>query len=143
MESRYKSGDTISGKVVRIIDGDTFTLLTADQKQEKIRLYGIDCPERKQPFGTVAKERLSELVFGKSVHVEFKTYDRWKRIVGVVFYEKENINESVLKCGLAWHFTKYDDNSKWRDMEKSARQKKIGLWADAKPVPPWEWRNQK
>jgi micrococcal nuclease len=133
---------TIFGKVVGITDGDTFTILTEDKNEERIRLYGIDCPEKKQAFGAVAKRKLSELIFGKQVRVDFKAYDKWRRVVGVVFYGEENVNESMLEAGLAWHFLRYDDNQKWTSMEEDARKKKVGLWVDINPTPPWEWRHK-
>jgi micrococcal nuclease len=143
-KTRYSANnDIISGKVIGITDGDTFTLLTEAKHQEKIRLYGIDCPEKKQAFGLVAKQKLSQIIFGKQVRVEFKTYDRWKRVVGVVFQDSENINEAMLQYGLAWHFKKYDNNAEWTSMEENARNKKVGLWVDPNPTPPWQSRKTK
>ena len=135
--------ELIEGKVVGITDGDTFTLLDQGKKQLKVRLYGIDCPEKKQDFGSVAKTRLSELIFGKQVQIEFKSYDRWRRTVANVFCDGKNVNELLLAEGLAWHFTKYDDNPKWSVLEKNAREKKLGLWSYGNPVPPWKWRRSK
>jgi micrococcal nuclease len=133
---------TIEGKVVSITDGDTFILLTKDKSQKKIRLYGIDCPEKRQPFGSVAKDKLSELIFGKQVNVQVKGLDRWKRTVGTVFFDGENINERMLQEGMAWHFTRYDDKPSWSLMESEARTKRIGLWSDDNVTPPWEWRKK-
>jgi micrococcal nuclease len=135
-------GEMISGKVVGIADGDTFTLLTEDKSQKKIRLYGIDCPEKRQPFGSVAKQKLSELIFGKQVQVEFRTYDRWRRIVGIVFCNDQNINEAMISTGMAWHFTRYDDNPRWITLQERTKKKRIGLWSDDSPTPPWEWRKK-
>lgn len=130
----------IEGKVISIADGDTFTILLNDQKQQKIRLHGIDCPEKKQPFGTVAKKRLSELVFGKTVKVEVKSMDSYKRWVGMVYVDGLNVNEQLLKEGLAWHYKKYDDNTGWNNIELTARNRNIGIWVDHNPTAPWEWR---
>ena len=139
-----KDSGTITGRVVSIADGDTFTLLTDEKKQVKIRLYGIDCPEKKQPFGTAAKQKLSALVFGKHVRIKQMDIDRYTRTVAIVYNEANtSINEEMLKTGFAWHYVRYDDNIYWRQLQESARRKKIGLWAEDDPVPPWQWRSKK
>lgn len=132
----------LKGKVVAISDGDTFTLLTEEKKQVKVRLHGIDCPEKNQPFGNVAKQKLSELIFGKQVVVLTKGLDRWKRVIGVVYQDEMNVNEAMLKSGMAWHYKKYDDNEEWASQEQTARVAKVGLWTEAEPTPPWKWRTQ-
>jgi micrococcal nuclease len=131
-------------QVIAIADGDTFTILTKDFQQVKIRLYGIDCPEKKQGFGNVAKQRLSELIFGKSVKLKITGLDRYKRSIAFVYDESGTcINEELLKEGLAWHFLKYDNNPYWDDLEEQAREQKLGLWSMANPVAPWDWRKSK
>ena len=135
--------EVIEGKVTGIADGDTFTLLGQGKKQLKVRLYGIDCPEKKQDFGSVARNRLSEIIFGKQVQIQFRSYDRWGRTVGNVFCDGKSVNEMLLVEGLAWHFIKYDNNPGWSELEKKAREKKLGLWSIPNPVPPWEWRRSK
>lgn len=131
----------VSGKVVSIADGDTFTYLTPENQQVKVRLYGIDCPEKKQDYGTVARQKLSELVFGQQVKIEPKDKDRYGRTVAVVYNAKSiNINEQMLMEGLAWHYTQYDKNPAWGILEKNARMQKKGLWAQPNPTPPWLWR---
>src|SRR5690348_6231606 len=99
-----KTGDskTIYGKVVSITDGDTFTLLIEENKQIKIRLHGIDCPERKQDFGQAAKQKLSDMIFKKAVYAVEMDIDRYGRTVAVVYDEQNNcINTAMLKAGLA------------------------------------------
>ncbi|HVG41552.1 MAG TPA: thermonuclease family protein [Chitinophagaceae bacterium] len=131
-------------KVVAIADGDTFTLLTADNKQQKIRLYGIDCPERNQDFGTVAKQKLSELIFDHAVKIVQKDIDRYGRMVALVYTDDNKcVNEEMLKSGLAWHYTEYDKNPYWDKLEDIAREQGIGLWKQKSPTPPWLWRKQK
>jgi micrococcal nuclease len=131
------------GKVVSITDGDTFTILTQQNRQFKIRLYGIDCPERRQDFGNVAKQRLSELIFRKFVYVKKTDVDRYGRTVAIVLDENKNcVNELLLKEGLAWHYIKYDGNPNWQLMEDSARMNGIGLWSATNPIPPWLWRKK-
>ena len=131
------------GRVVAIADGDTFTLLTGDKQQVKIRLYGIDCPEKKQDFGQVAKQRLSDLVFGQKVSIIKKDIDRYGRTVALVYKKDICINEELLKEGLAWHYVTYDQNPAWERLEKQARREKRGLWVQPHPLPPWEWRKKK
>jgi micrococcal nuclease len=130
------------GRVVSISDGDTFTLLTQENIQKKIRLYGIDCPEKRQPYGTVAKQKLSELIFNKEVEIHYKTTDKYRRTVAMVYLGKYNINEEMIKLGFAWHFKRYDNNNSWDKMEEEARSQGIGLWNDIDPTPPWVWRRK-
>lgn len=132
----------LSGKVVGIADGDTFTLLLPDQTTKKIRLHGVDAPERRQPFGTVARQRLSELIFSKQVSVEEKDVDRYGRIVGIAFVDGRSVNEEMLRSGLVWHYTRYDNNPEWAQLQAEARRARKGLWQDKSPVAPWEWRQQ-
>lgn len=132
----------LTGKVVAIADGDTFTLLLPGNVTKKIRLYGVDAPERKQPFGTVSRQRLSELIFSKEVSVEEKDVDRYGRTVGEAFIEGKSVNEEMLRSGLVWHYTEYDTNPRWAQLQEEARRACIGLWVDKHPTPPWEWRKE-
>lgn len=134
----------LTGRVVGIADGDTFTLLTEDKRQVKVRLHGIDSPERGQAFGQVARQKLSDLVFGQTVSVEEKDIDRYGRTVGIAYDSRGRcINELMLQAGLAWHYTEYDQNPAWTRMQQQAKAQKTGLWADAHPTPPWDWRKAK
>lgn len=135
----------LKGKVVRIADGDTFTLLTEENRQVKVRLYGIDCPEKAQDFGQVAKQFLSNQIFGKQIEVDEKNIDRYGRTIGIVFTDNHiNVNEALLKVGLAWHYSDYDKNHPaWDSLEKQAREKKLGLWSQPNPIAPWNYRRQK
>jgi micrococcal nuclease len=129
------------GKVISVADGDTFTMLVVN-KQIRIRLHGIDCPEKAQDFGQVAKKFLSNLVFGKIVSVKEMDVDRYGRTIGMVTIDSVNVNEELLKAGLAWHYKKYDQNAKWSTTEVNARAQKKGIWSKNDPVPPWEWRKK-
>jgi len=134
----------LSGKVIRIADGDTFTLLTENKEQVKVRMHGIDSPEKGQDYGQVARQHLSDLIFNKSVFIKQMDKDRYGRIVALVFNEKkQSINEAMLQAGLAWHYKEYDDDPDWDRLEESARKTKTGLWAHAHPIPPWQWRKEK
>jgi endonuclease YncB( thermonuclease family) len=130
------------GKVVKIADGDTLTLLV-DSKQHRIRLSDIDAPERKQPFGTKAKQALSDLAFGKRARVVQVTVDRYGRIVGRVYVAKIDVNQQLVARGYAWVYRKYSDDAELLRLEAEARDKRLGLWADPNPIPPWEWRKGK
>ncbi|MGH9906188.1 MAG: thermonuclease family protein [Pyrinomonadaceae bacterium] len=138
--------ETIDGRVVGITDGDTITVLDEKRTQHKIRLSGIDAPERRQAFGKVSKQNLARMVFQKEVAVEYKKRDRNGRIVGKVFVDGNDICIRQIEDGLAWHFKKYEDEQPALDRvsygraEANARAAGIGLWRDSHPVPPWEFR---
>lgn len=131
----------IEGKVISIADGDTFTILI-DKKELKIRLHGIDCPESSQDFGNVAKQYLSNLIFGKTVRVKEMDVDRYGRTIGMVFHGAANINEELLKAGMAWHYKQYDKNEKWAKIELEAKESKMGLWIQPNPKAPWIFRKE-
>ena len=120
---------------------DTITVLHSG-KPERIRLYGIDCPEKRQPFGKRAKQFTSSLVFGKHVRVEEHGRDRYKRTIGeVVLSDGRNVNHELVKAGMCWWYRKYAPNNEvLEQLEQEARDAKRGLWAEPDPVPPWEWR---
>lgn len=140
--------DTLHGRVVSISDGDTLTLLDTSNKQFKIRLTGIDAPEKKQPFGQVSKQHLSAMVFGKSVAVEWFKRDRYQRTLGKIVLDGLDINLEQIKSGMAWHYKKYqkeqlpEDRQAYSDAEINAQQKRLGLWGEANPVSPWEFRHR-
>ena len=138
---------TIEGKVVGVADGDTITVLDATNTQHKIRLSGIDAPEKKQPFGNHSKESLSELVFAKTVTVETDKLDKYKRNVGKVQVNGVDANLEQVKRGMAWHYKAYEreqpavDRKAYSDAENEANAARRGLWSDADPVPPWVFRH--
>jgi len=134
--------DEIRGKVVSIADGDTITVLDAEKVQHKIRLEGIDSPEKGQAFGTKAKEKMSELVGEKEVVVTWKKKDRYGRILGDVHLGDRLINLEMVQEGLAWHYKQYSKSKELADAEDEARKAKKGLWGDKSPEPPWEFRKR-
>jgi len=132
---------TLTGKVVYIADGDTITVLDSDNVQHKIRLHGIDAPERKQSFGTKAKEALAEKVHEQTVRIVWKEKDRYGRIVGDVHLGDRNINIEMVHDGFAWWYRTYAPKSKLLEAaEAEAKTEKRGLWHDKNPEPPWEFR---
>lgn len=131
----------LSGRVVHVADGDTITILTGSKKPVKVRLYGIDCPEKKQAYGQAARKFTAALVAGKDVYVEEMGQDRYGRTVGIV----GKLNESLLEAGLAWvypQFCKASFCKKWKAIETDAKKTRRGLWADSNPVAPWIWRRK-
>jgi micrococcal nuclease len=141
-EAKPDTNQKLSGKVIGIVDGDTFDLLVNNSKI-RIRLNGIDCPERKQPFYQQSKNALATMIFGKQVVVNSKARDRYKRVLGDVYVGNESVNEQMVGTGYAWHFKKYSNDQRLASLENKARQKRIGLWAHPDPVEPWNYRNTK
>ncbi len=137
----FLSGKEIRGQVVSIQDGDTITVL-AGKTSYRIRLDGIDCPEKNQAFGNVARQFTSELAFGKQVKVTYEDKDRYGRYLGTVrLPDGRNLNRELLKAGLAWQY-KDDESPVLATLEFQARQARKGLWADKNPIPPWEFRRR-
>ncbi len=129
-----------TGRVVGVSDGDTITVLH-NGKGERIRLHGIDCPEKRQAFGNRAKQFTSNLVFAKTVTVQFVDRDRYGRTVGVVLLpDGRSLNHELVRAGLAWMYRRYSNDQSLSDLEEEAQGARRGLWADPHAVPPWEWR---
>ena len=131
-------------KVIGIKDGDTVEVLYY-QLPFTVRLEHIDAPEKKQPFGTVAKKRLSDLAFGKNVTLislgRKGNYDARGRLIAELYLnERTCINKELVKTGLAWHYKKYSSSAEYAELEDAARKNKAGLWADPHPVAPWNFR---
>jgi micrococcal nuclease len=135
---------TINGKIVGVTDGDTVKLLTSDSTEIKIRLEGIDCPEKNQAFGQKAKQFTSDLCFGKQVTLEKTGMDRYGRTLGYIILEDgRNLNKEILKAGFAWHYKKYNQSEELDNLEAEAKTVKRGLWTDANPMAPWDFRKLK
>lgn len=143
-----------------VSDGDTITVLDADHEQHKIRLSGIDAPEKKQPFGQRSKENLSRLVYGRDVMVEWKKRERYGRIVGKVMVAEPGCSQqdcpktidaghAQVASGLAWWYAHYakeqwnGDADRYAKAEQEAREKRLNLWSQPDPIPPWDWRKQR
>lgn len=136
------SAQTVTGRVVRVSDGDTITILVNGHDQQKIRLAGIDAPEKKQPFGARARQALSEKVFGKDVGVVVETTDRYHRRVAAVYLDNRWINCEMVSEGWAWWYRRYSTSKELNAAEDRARASKSGLWQDSAPEPPWEFRSR-
>ena len=131
-------------KVVKIKDGDTLGLLTNDNQQITVRLSEVDCPEKTQAFGQAAKKFTSDLCFGKDVKLDGNTKDRYGRTVAlVILTDGTNVNYQLVKSGYAWQYKAYSKSVELANLEQQARENKLGLWQDANPTPPWEFRREK
>lgn len=136
------SAHTLKGKIIRVSDGDTVILLDSDNAQHKIRLHGIDAPENGQPYGDKSKEHLSDLILGKTVSIEWKKKDQYKRILGVIYLGDVNINAEMIRSGYAWNY-KYSKDKYYIKLQEKAKAEKKGLWKDKNAIDPWQWRKEK
>ena len=151
---------TLQGKVIKVADGDTITIVDVRGFRHRIRLAGIDAPENGQPYDKESTKKLKWLVFGKGITVEYSRYDRYGRIIGKVLTEPQgdvfclavdcarnmDVGLEQISTGTAWHYKRYQreqskaDRKLYSGAERGARKKQLGLWKDKKPTPPWEWR---
>lgn len=137
---------TYTGRVVSISDGDTLTVLDAGQRQRKIRLAGIDAPERRQAWGERARQFLGQRVHQRIVRIETGKTDRYGREVGKVWLDGEDVNLALVRAGLAWHYRAYareqavQDRLGYARAEQEAREERRGLWSDPEPQAPWDYR---
>lgn len=138
--------DTRLGRVVGVSDGDTVTALDESKTEHKVRLSGVDAPEKKQAFRNVSKQHLADLVFGGTVTVKTSKRDRYRREVGKVIVGGTDANLEQVRAGLAWHYKKYereqspDDRTAYANAETRALIERNGLWHDVEPTPPSEFR---
>ena len=140
------AAETLKGRVVKVADGDTITVLDAANVQHRIRLDKIDAPEKSQPFGEVARKHLAAFVAGKDVEVEWTKKDKYGRILGTVWAMipmRTDINLQMVKDGLAWHYKHFDNTQSYSAAETAARVAGRGLWQDTAPIPPWTFRTAK
>lgn len=140
---------TLTGEVVGITDGDTITLLDSSRIQHKIRLAGIDAPEKRQAFGEQSKQQLADLLFRREVLIEWSKSDRYGRIIGKVFLGKKDVNLTQIASGMAWHYKRYaneqsmTDRGSYAQAEEEAKSKRRGLWKDQNPTAPWDFRHHR
>ena len=146
-----------AGKVVGVADGDTLTILTEDKQQHRIRISGIDAPEKAQPFGNRSKQNLERMAKGKDALADCPKADRYGRAVCKVLVQPADcpacgktldVGHAQISAGLAWWYRAYakeqsvEDRGRYESEENEARLRKRGIWADPQPVPPWEWRRK-
>jgi micrococcal nuclease len=130
-----------TGKVVKVVDGDTFDLMS--DKKIRIRMFGIDSPERGQAYNVKAKEFTAALIAGKEISVTIHNKDRYGRFVCDVYLDDGTyVNAELVKAGYAWLFTRYSNDEELARLQEDARKSKRGLWQDDHPIPPWEFRRR-
>lgn len=139
VNSQNEQGQT--GKVVGILDGDTYDILLSGNKILRIRMEGIDAPEKGMPFYEVAKNYLADLCFNKQITLKISGKDNHDRTLAFSYLnDGRELSHEMLKAGLAWHFKKYNSDSDLAELESNARKQKLGLWVDTSPMPPWRNR---
>lgn len=136
-----KKGSTVSGKVISIIDGDTYDALLQGNKTIRVRMEGIDAPEKGMPFYQKSKKYLSSLCFGKQIVIKITGVDNHERFLAFSYLEDgKEISQEMIKAGFAWHFKRYNSDSEFSKLELQAKTLRKGLWIDENPMPPWENR---
>lgn len=140
------NADDLSGRVVDIASGDSISIVDSSGVEYKVRLSGIDAPEKQQPFGAESRKSLADLVYGKEVTVNWIKRDYHKRVVGKVMLNKVDINLEQVKRGMAWVFKHFvddpysQDQADYVDAQEEAEDRRLGLWSQKDPIPPWEFR---
>jgi len=148
LASSVASAASLEGLVVSVSDGDTLTVLDEGNVQHKVRLAGIDAPEKRQAFGARAQQALGAAVHRQSVSVVWQKKDRYGRIVGKVLVQGQDVGLSLVGSGLAWHYKAYEreqsasDRGAYAQAEVIARSRRLGLWRDDDPMPPWDFRKR-
>jgi len=131
------------GKVVAVSDGDTIKVMH-EGRTERVRLLGIDCPEKRQAFGRRAKQFTAAMAMGKTVTIETAGRDRYGRILGtVILPDGRNLNRELVKEGLAWCYRYYSLDGSLGQLEAEAQAARRGLWRESHPVAPWEFRRNR
>jgi endonuclease YncB( thermonuclease family) len=139
---------TLNGRVVSVVDGDTVTVLDANDTQHRIRLEGIDAPESHQAFGEQSRQSLAGMISGKEVTVNYQKTDQYGRLVGKILFDGRDINLEQVKAGMAWHYKFYEneqtpeDRELYAKAEETARSARRGLWQDPNPVEPYQFRKE-
>ncbi|AER40767.1 MAG: thermonuclease family protein [Flavobacteriales bacterium] len=132
----------ITGKVIKIYDGDTFKI-KGKMKEYKIRISDIDCPEKNQSYGVIAKNFLKKKILNKKVLIKNVKKDKYNRLVGLVIYDNnKDLGKEILESGLAWVW-KFSKNIQYKKIEDIAKRNKIGLWKKKKPINPYDWKKIK
>lgn len=146
--STFCFAEKLYGRVISVSDGDTISILNDQKIQFKIRLTGIDAPEKNQAFGQKSKNSLSQLIYSKDVLAECGKVDRYQRYLCKIKLGDTDINLQQIKLGMAWHYKQYAkdqphiDRETYSKSEDMAKLQRTGLWIDKQPIPPWEWRRR-
>ena len=140
----YGLAAEFTGEVVSVLDGDTIEVLH-NHHAERIRLSGIDCPEKGQAYGQKAKNAVADLAFRKEVTVQTHGKDKYKRtLADLILSDGTSVNQQLVKEGWCWWYRKYaPGDTTLERLEIEAREARRGLWVEPNPIPPWEWRKRK
>lgn len=136
------NSNVLKGLVEYVTDGDTINIKSED-KIYVIRLYGIDAPEKNQPYGNKVTTFLKDKLESKQVTINYSSKDRYGRIIGKVYYDGIYINELLIKIGGVWHYKQYSNDVDLNTAEQSAKKNRLGIWNQELVIPPWEWRKGK
>jgi endonuclease YncB( thermonuclease family) len=148
IEVSAAAAGTFTGRCIAVPDGDTILVRDANRRRIEVRLQGIDAPEKGQRYGTISKSHLTELIYQKQVEVDWNKHDHYGRLVARVYAGDIDVNLTQVEAGLAWVYREYLDELSAADRklflrtEAAARGKRLGLWRDRNPTPPWEWRHR-
>jgi len=138
-----QSQTLFTGKVIGIKDGDTVEILDSNNKKTTLRLAEVDCPERKQAFGTRAKQFTSDQVYLRTINYSVTNKDRYGRSVAKIYYGTKYLSAEIIKYGMGWHYKKHSKSKELARLEQQARAKRVGLWIDPNPINPADWRKAK
>ena len=135
------SGEPVSGKVVRVLDGDTYDLLLENKKTVRVRMEGIDAPEIGMPYSRKATQYLGELCKGQTITIDTLNKDQYGRVLSYSYLEDgRELSREMIRAGYAWHYKQYNSDRELAALEKEAQKAKRGLWQDKNPIAPWEVR---
>lgn len=136
----YTSAQT-NGKVIKVVDGDTFIMQDSTGAYQKINLTGVDCPEKMQHFGHSARDYVRKIILNKNVLVINHNVENNGTIYSYVYIDGVSLNEMLLREGWAWHNYRFNNNQSWAILEKMARNKDLGIWKIGDlNIAPWIWR---
>lgn len=144
--ARAATQKTVAATVVRVIDGDTVVVADEQARTYHLRLAGIDAPERKQQFGEEAREALDDLP-GRHVTLYLRKHDRYGRYIGSIWLDNTDISLRQIRQGWAWHYARYAaeqpvaERTRYAQAQQEAQQHHTGLWQQADPLPPWDFRH--
>lgn len=132
--------ETFTAKVIAVLDGDTVLVAQSGKRPAKIRLFGIDAPEKAQAFGAKSRQALVELVLNREVRVETVATDKYGRRVAQLIRDGSNVNQQQVRSGMAWEYSYFHRDREYTALQREAQQAQRGLWSQPNPIPPWEWR---
>lgn len=135
-------------ETVRVLDGDSLIVADRDGRRLEVRIHGIDAPERRQPYSNPSRRNLDRMLRGKQITMIPRDRDRYERVVARLVVDQQDVGLEQIRDGLAWHYRRYqdeqppDERSAYSQAERRARQSRTGLWRDAEPIAPWEYRRR-